>query len=74
MTAHQLRCAWLRLRSATRAPDPDYWPTCPLCRSRDWVRIESWARWPVCSRPNCVYRRALRKTVIVSDESVSLIL
>ena len=53
--------AAIRLRALPRLPDPEYWPRCPICRSGAWMQIESWARWPMCSRPPCTYARALAR-------------
>lgn len=53
--------ATIRLRSLSRLPDPEYWPICPICQSRDSMRIESWARWPSCSQPACTYARAVAR-------------
>jgi hypothetical protein len=65
-----LLAALLRLRCSTRSPDKEYWPACPICKSRDWMQIEGWSRWPVCSRPNCTYKRALKRVDDMAKELV----
>lgn len=46
--------------SSRGSPPPAERRPCPICQSLDYVTTEAWTRFPACSRPACIWTRAVR--------------